>query len=206
VLKTRMREDGCVVLPKEVQTFFSPSEAIEVHQHRWFIGLWRQWRKPARRTQDADSDRITRATDCETAAHRYYHLAKRLANDPRCRDVQTAMYLSGYAIECRLKSMICARFDVAVLEQAEYEYSKQAGADVQITGAQGHDFSALLRAAQVWDGLASDRAAYTDFLVINAWSTSWRYGMPDAARKTHREYFGALGRTWEWLDKKERTA
>ena len=191
--------DGRIRLPSALVSFFAVGERVEVSQHRWHLALWRPWRKSRRSRSESNEERITSATDCAKSAERYYHLATELAG----RDKQTAMYLAGYAVECRLKSIICAKFGVATLELAEYEYSRQVGEDAQITGSRGHDFETLARAAHLWDSLTADSKAHIAFLAVNTWSTSWRYGLPVSARKASGEFLEALSQLWTWLDEKE---
>ncbi len=114
------------------------------------------------------------------------------------------MYLSGYAAECRLKRMICERFGSSSLERAEYEYARLHGYEPEFTGGHGHDLIVLAEAAQLWDSIAGDRVAHERFVQVNQWQVSWRYQLPDPARKLARDFFAALDGFWQWLDERSK--
>jgi hypothetical protein len=139
-----MQPDGRVELPREVRPFFALSDIIEVTQHKWFVGLWRPWSrgKDARRRAGRTG---TSKTELGKAADRH-HTASGYLRKPA---PLSALYLSGYAVECRLKALICQVSGWENLEHAGYELSKRDGREYQLVGDDGHNLELLVDLAEL---------------------------------------------------------
>jgi hypothetical protein len=197
MLITHMEPDGTVRLPEEVQPFFIPGDRIEVTQHQWHLGLWRGWVRPRRAAVDHVA-RIGRASEFERAANRLYHRAWQLQET----DVETALYLSGYGVECRLKVLICQRHHVGGLERAAYEAAKELGQEFDILGSQGHNLEVLLRLTGLQPLLYQEPEIWEAFNQVNRWSVAWRYEVPPDIKRTAADHFAYLHTLMTWLEEK----
>jgi hypothetical protein len=194
----RVEPDGRVRLPSALASFFSVGERIEVTQHRWHLALWRAWRGARVHASDAKRTRVAVASMFERASRRYHVRSREL----RRADTETAMYLSGYALECRLKKMICERYGCASLERAEYEHARGSGQEATLTGAQGHDLQVLATVAGVWPRLQGETEARRSFQIVSAWQVAWRYDVPRQDKAAADAFFTAVDTVMLWLEGK----
>jgi HEPN domain-containing protein len=108
----------------------------------------------------------------------------------RHRRWHSAIYLAGYAVECRLKAAICRVKGLATLPP---EY-------------QTHDLRALLHATGWEQSMAQDRRAWDAFQTVDKiWSVEMRYTTKPYGRREAENFFEALGRLEEWLEQKMRS-
>ena len=191
--------DGRIRLPSALASFLSVGERIEVTQHRWHLALWRAWRRQRAARDEGHGARIARTSDFDSAARRFHQRFRAL----RETDSETALYLSGYAVECRLKAMICRKFGLGDLERAQYELARASGREEDITGSQGHDLEVLARAAGVWQGIAGDAVMRAAFRLTNEWTVSWRYSLPSDVKRNRQAYFAAVDTVIHWLERHE---
>jgi HEPN domain-containing protein len=99
----------------------------------------------------------------------------------------SAIYLAGYAVECRLKAAICRVKGLATLPP---EY-------------QTHDLRALLRATGWQEEVTRDRALLQAFEeVVKFWQVEIRYAAKPYGRSEAMSFFAALGRLMTWLERK----
>jgi hypothetical protein len=188
--------DGRIRLPSVLVSFFSVGERVEVTQHRWHLALWRAWRRRSTGEDEPHGRKVARASDFEAAAERF----RRRYRELQRADVETALYLSGYAVECRLKVMVCRKFGLGDLERAQYELARTSGYEADVTGSKGHDLEVLARAAGVWQAIAGDSAVRAAFRLVNEWSVSWRYATPLDVRRSAGRFFAAVETVMQWLE------
>lgn len=122
----------------------------------------------------------------------YRRLRRDLAGLPeRCPD--TAVYLAGYLLECRLKVRVCEQRQVDRLDEANAQINNEETAagrrSVDLLGRDGHNLELLWRLA----GLASRSGAWSAQLKEACrWDVAWRYQVDSGYRGNPRAAAGFL--------------
>ncbi|MBI2300492.1 MAG: hypothetical protein HYU66_16385 [Armatimonadetes bacterium] len=150
-----------------------------------------------------DQDKVDHDTIFEEMARRAWRAAKVLRATGHLDNVRVALYLIGYAIEGRLKYLVCARYGLERLSEAQARLERERGHRLDLLGGQGHHLRLF------WDlaGLEPDlrdgrvRADVTD--LVNRWSPHWRYRVDSDIWSQRDEFFGAVERTYAFLGSKQ---
>jgi hypothetical protein len=105
-----------------------------------------------------------------------------------------AVYLAGYAIECRLKAVALEVFGCWTLDELADQW------DVTHDVVYTHGLEALAKRLPSWTRLRRNTAVFRAFSRVNAWRPSWRYG---GGHWTIHEADGFVAQVREvlgWLD------
>jgi len=85
---------------------------------------------------------------------------------------QGAMYLAGYAVECRLKYKLMQMWQCVTLKQLEVRLQRRQAAFNPFT----HSLRVLLRVAGGLERLQANGELWGRFAAtVNAWQPAWRY-------------------------------
>jgi len=113
-----------------------------------------------------------------------------------------AMYLAGYAIECKLKAQLLDYYACETLSELADTLEKRVGERPQLTTVRGHGLEYLF--GFLPDGrerLRHSRDREQDFAVCNRWQSSWRY-WSDAGRQAEAaQFLQSVDRVFHWLSR-----
>lgn len=123
--------------------------------------------------------------------------ARALFNANRYRG---AMYLAGYAVECRLKTKLMTMFDCRHLHELEDELDRRGQLPARAT-VFTHQLEVLLQLAQGRDRLRSDRVLWQQFNIVNRWLPAWRYSGNLSNREDAEDFLTAIDAILGWIDK-----
>lgn len=105
-----------------------------------------------------------------------------------------AMYMMGYAVECRLKSLLMEKFQATTLDQLEEALRRRLKRDVDV---RDHSIERLFDLLEIRDKLlAKDRNTENlrAFNRCNRWNVSWRYRPDEGNEEDCRVFFDAVKR------------
>ncbi len=193
--------EGNVQLPEQARRMFAQDgnpETVDVIVRRHRAELWRKWervRPVAPRGRPQPGKAVGRE-EFEKAAKRFNTFGRELFS----RDEALALYLFGYAIECRLKALICEAQRVGSLHKAQYQLERDRGEEFDILGGQGHDLGLLLALANLH--ILTSNPDFQEAWVghVNHWTVAWRYSLPKAVRASAAQYFAAFRLIWDELE------
>jgi hypothetical protein len=113
--------------------------------------------------------------------------------DQAGKHARGAMYLAGYAIECKLKAIAMETFRCRTLEELRIKLRIDER-DIYTHGlellATRLRLSSRLRKSRVW----------RDFGEVNRWRPSWRYDPKDWNNGLALEFLEAVERVYYWLE------
>ena len=111
-----------------------------------------------------------------------------------------AMYLGGYAIECKLKAQLLDYYACETLPELSDMLEKQFGYQPQLTTVRGHSLEYLFGfLPNSRERLRHNRDREQDFAVCNGWQHTWRY-WGDAGGAENAMYFiECVDRVFQWL-------
>jgi HEPN domain-containing protein len=128
----------------------------------------------------------------KASIHRHVD-AQRLFDAQRWRG---AMYLAGYAVECRLKAQLMRRWDCWNLPELEGELQQR---NLQ-TSAYTHNLEALLALSGGQDRMRQNRSTWRAFNEVNRWLPAWRYSPDGASREQCEDFLEAVQVILNWID------
>ena len=97
----------------------------------------------------------------------------------------SAVYLGGYAVECKLKAAVCEYLGVDVLPSAFHT----------------HEIQVLLRSAGLAEALQLDKSLWACFRRIDVtWGVEIRYSGKPYRRHEAETFLDDVGRLLKWLD------
>ncbi len=132
----------------------------------------------------------------QAAAHRLAD-ARVLAEKERWRG---AMYVGGYALECKLKAQLMSYYHCYTLEQLEERITKRTGRRPEFMTVRAHNLAYLLGFADCWHRLTQNPDMHHAFLRCNIWDYQWRYA-PDVGNQEDTDAFlGAVGLLYHWIE------
>jgi hypothetical protein len=99
-----------------------------------------------------------------------------------------AMYMLGYAIECKLKAKLMEKYGVHTLTQLEDELSRRDGNKIKL-GI--HSLPKLFELTKADHRLDSEQRRR--FSVCGSWDHNWRYDPSDGNETECDDFFGATG-------------
>jgi hypothetical protein len=110
------------------------------------------------------------------------------------KHTRAAMYLGGYAIECKLKATAMEAFACQTLS----ELAKRWGVDENIVYT--HGLEALFKRLKLYQNFR-ESPVYNGFVRhVNRWRPSWRYDHRDANPEDARDFLDAVSDVYQWLD------
>jgi len=105
-----------------------------------------------------------------------------------------AMYIGGYAIECKLKSVAMETFGCRTLSQLARKL------DLDDASVYSHGLEALAILLPLYSTLKRS-SAWRDFAgEVNRWRPSWRYDPNDIELSKATTFLEAVDRLYHWLD------
>jgi len=155
-------------------------------------------------TRQSRSIRLSEANTVSTREnHGRTHLRKsaikRLADARallRTGDEHTggAMYLAGYAVECKLKAVALEIFGCWTLEALAEKW------DVDERDVYTHGLEALAKRLPLYGRLAAS-PVWRDFAgAVNQWKPSWRYSPKNPRREKAESFLESVSKVCTWLD------
>lgn len=109
-----------------------------------------------------------------------------------------AMYLAGYAIECRMKAILMDAYHVLTLKELADRMSLNEK-DVFTHGLEG-----LIEVAPFGDSMRHS-PVWRDFVEqVILWKPSWRYDPRERTESEARNFLDAVDRVYLWLDTNRR--
>jgi hypothetical protein len=132
-------------------------------------------------------------TDLRKASIKRLADAKALLDHPE-NHALAAMYLAGYAVECKLKAVAMETFDCWTLGQLASRW------DVSDADVYTHGLEVFARRLPMFNNLKRSNV-WRDFVVtVNQWRPSWRYNPRDASHEKANEFVAAVSRVLQWLE------
>ena len=110
-----------------------------------------------------------------------------------------AMYLAGYAIECRLKAVLMEKFNVNRIQELESALEKRIGRSIN---AFTHNIEVLFSFTDAY-GRLKDRPITEDlraYRKCNTWTVAWRYNPTDGNEKECNEFMNAVHRFSRYIE------
>ena len=105
-----------------------------------------------------------------------------------------AMYLAGYAIECKLKAITMEVERCHTLAQLQ---SKWKASDAEVYA---HGLEALARRLPLYSNFQRS-SVWRDFIgSVNRWRPAWRYDPKDYNNGFASEFMDAVKRVYNWLE------
>ncbi len=122
--------------------------------------------------------------------------ARALLNAGRWRG---AMYLSGYAVECLIKTKLMRIYGCRNLHELEDELQRRNILASHAT-VFTHHLELLLRLTQTFDRLRQNRILWPQFSIINRWMPAWRYTSDLANRQDAEDFLEAVENLMNWIE------
>ena len=110
-----------------------------------------------------------------------------------------AMYLGGYAIECKLKVQLLEYYDCFHLDELEAKIEAQTGSRPSFMTIHGHNLEYLLGFAHCRERLMQNREIYKCFLICNRWDHRWRYAGNLGNEEEATYFMECLEKLYAWL-------
>ena len=119
----------------------------------------------------------------------YEQTSRRMLNDARFLlkhgRWHSAVYLAGYAVECKLKAAVCRYLGVEVLPES----------------FRTHDIRFLIRSAGLAEAVNSDKVIQARFRRIDSmWRTEIRYSGKPYGKQAAENFLDNVRRVVQWLD------
>ena len=103
-----------------------------------------------------------------------------------------AMYLLGYAVECKLKARLMEIHRARTLGELEERLSKRIGTRVQLTGKEGHSIVRLVELTGARTRM--DRETFIAYTMCAHWRVDWRYDPQEGKETECQEFFESATR------------
>jgi hypothetical protein len=113
--------------------------------------------------------------------------------DQSGKHARGAMYLAGYAIECKLKSIAMETLGCRTLEELRIKLR------VDEHDIYSHGLERLATMLGLYSRLRQSRV-WRDFGEVNRWRPSWRYDPKDWNNGLALEFLEAVERVYYWLE------
>ena len=122
--------------------------------------------------------------------------AKALLAEKRWR---AAMYLAGYAVECRLKVRLMRKHDCRHLDDLGEEFVA-AGRVNDPRAVYTHSLTLLLHWTERQPVLQADRELWAEFADLSRWSSEWRYYSDDPGPDAATDFVASAVRLVDWFE------
>ena len=121
--------------------------------------------------------------------------ARRLLEAGRLRG---AMYLAGYAVECKLKARLLEQHRVATLAELECELQRRTR---RRSGLYVHDLNRLGSLLVGWNRLCGFPAFQRCWRVALSWKVEWRYAGEHVLAQEARAFLSSIEECLRWIDR-----
>lgn len=192
MLRAKIETGGVIRLPEPLHSYFGADDTCEVAQYRDHLALWRRWERKPRLGEG--TTKVVHREAFARAAERHAAASRALLEDWP----EVAMYLAGFAVECKLKELVCLGQSTVALDDAARSLSRRSGEDLDLTGSRGHDLALLWHLAGLQADLA-DAELQREYAVVNRWQVAWRYGVAEPERRSAATFLNAVDRVLQHL-------
>lgn len=110
-----------------------------------------------------------------------------------------AMYMTGYSVECLLKTKLMRMFDCRHLGELEEELQQRGILAAQAT-VFTHQLELLLRLTNAIDRLRQNESHWRWFNMVNRWVPAWRYTADLSNRDDAKDFLDAVEKILHWID------
>jgi hypothetical protein len=107
-----------------------------------------------------------------------------------------AMYLAGYAVECRLKYKLMRQWKCFSLEELDQKLAAKGVVETAFT----HNLAQLIVRAGGWGRLRANNAMWAAFGDVNEWQPAWRYDSSPASREVAGTFLESSQRLVDWIE------
>lgn len=107
-----------------------------------------------------------------------------------------AMYLAGYAVECRLKWKLMSQLRCRNLRELEEELQRRGLSPHPYT----HNLDSLLTLARGDQRMRRSGNAWRTFVRVNRWSPAWRYAADLGSRGEAEGFVADVEKVIQWVD------
>lgn len=107
-----------------------------------------------------------------------------------------AMYLAGYAVECRLKYKLMQKWKCFTLEELEDKLASKGFSGSPFT----HNLDALLELLECQVRMKQSQAVWNAFSRANRWRPSWRYSPDPASEQKAEVFLAAAKEVVSWIE------
>jgi HEPN domain-containing protein len=108
-----------------------------------------------------------------------------------------AMYLAGYAVECRLKWKLMQRWQCRTLVQLEEDLQEHGIEQSPFT----HNLKVLLRLAGGLERMQQNQRLWGSFSdTVNRWRPAWRYNPDVSTREQAEDFLEVAKDVLRWID------
>lgn len=122
--------------------------------------------------------------------------AEVLLSDRRWR---AAMYMAGYAVECRLKAKLMKKYGCDHLRDLGAELAKRGKLD-DANDIFTHSLGLLMRLTDRLPVLQSDVERWKLFTTVNRWVPAWRYTASQSNKDEASDFVEAADQLARWID------
>ena len=125
-----------------------------------------------------------------------------LDHPPRLKPEHTrgAMYLGGYAVECKLKAALLEHFQLETLEELEDRLG-ETGERSSLRSARSHDFEYLFHfLPHARERLRQNTSKEADYQQCRQWRHLWRYEFRNPTPEDARQFLNAVDAVFLWLN------
>ena len=109
-----------------------------------------------------------------------------------------AMYLAGYAVECKLKARLLDQHKVATLAELERVLQRKIKRRI---GLYVHHLNALGSLLVGWNRLSGFPAFQRCWSVALSWSVGWRYAREHVLAPEARAFLSSIEECLRWIDR-----
>ena len=107
-----------------------------------------------------------------------------------------AMYMAGYAVECRLKVKLMQQWQCRHLSDLEDKLLARGIKESPFS----HNLALMLKLAGGWDRLRQNQPMWAHFIDVNRWAPAWRYDPDLSSAKEAEEFLSAIKDVAGWID------
>lgn len=109
-----------------------------------------------------------------------------------------AMYLSGYAVECRLKTKLMQMYGCRNL--GELEQTLRDRGELRGAGIFTHLLMNLVRLTGALDRFRNASEHWRQFTLVNQWVPAWRYTADESDHDNAHAFLKAVEHTLHWIE------
>jgi hypothetical protein len=109
------------------------------------------------------------------------------------------MYITGYAIECLLKTKLMRMFACNTLSELEDRLRRQNLLPASTT-VFTHQLEILMRLTRSLQRLRQDVHLWSVFNIANRWVPAWRYTADPSNSDDAADFFDAVERLMKWIE------
>ena len=107
-----------------------------------------------------------------------------------------AMYVAGYAVECRLKYKLMRQWKCFNLEELGARLVGRGVVETVFT----HNLEALIQICGGWNRLRANDDMWRAYGVVSSWQPAWRYNADLASHRDARRLLAAAQQVLEWIE------